>query len=175
MSDSDTLQTPSPPDPREQHRRLCTCSTISDHPSQTNLTALCGPEPTPCSKPEPADQTRPGSGPQAAAPFWAEPQCLTLYWLLSSLLWLENPDFMTTITISSSARHLTPSCVLQTIYNVHLSGLQYAALTQEEPPHMTLSKKLKKMIYLTLCLQPPTKTMLDFSLHLLCFAVSSTC
>lgn len=133
MSDSDTLQTPSPPDPREQHRRLCTCSTISDHPSQTNLTALCGPEPTPCSKPEPADQTRPGSGPQAAAPFWAEPQCLTLHWLLSSLLWLENPDFMTTITISSSARHLTPdgaylghlliyllnvSCVLQTIYNI---------------------------------------------------------
>lgn len=58
MSDSDTLQTPSPPDPREQHRRLCTCSTISDHPSQANLTALSGPEPTPCSEPEPAAQTR---------------------------------------------------------------------------------------------------------------------
>lgn len=46
MSDSDTLQTPSLLYPWEQHRRLCTCSTISDHPSETNLTVYCSPAPS---------------------------------------------------------------------------------------------------------------------------------
>lgn len=46
MTDSDTLQTPSLLYPWEQHRRLCTCSTISDYPSQTNLTVYCSPAPS---------------------------------------------------------------------------------------------------------------------------------
>ncbi|KAJ4927471.1 hypothetical protein JOQ06_015198 [Pogonophryne albipinna] len=46
MSDSDTLQTPSLLSPREQHRRLCARSTISDYPSQTNLTAHRSPAPS---------------------------------------------------------------------------------------------------------------------------------
>ncbi len=46
MSDSDTLQTPSLLYPWEQHRRLCTRSTISDYPSQTNLTAHRSPAPS---------------------------------------------------------------------------------------------------------------------------------
>lgn len=104
LSDSDTLWTPSLLHPWVQHGRLCAPSTISEDPSQTNLTANGRPLPssscTLCFKPEAKTSTV--CTEYSNINTWAETKHLLslktemIYVFYFLLIFLENQEFTET-------------------------------------------------------------------------------